>query len=236
VALAAVGFGLSRLSRPVAGWIDTMVHGEAEVLRRRRERIERWTAETLDGLASSCEKSLADLRKAWTDQILGSHAVLKAKLGRQRLILSDWASCRQDLDEVRAELDAATAKAILRSHGHFRAADSVQRATRLQGVATVVELSEPSFTEIALCLVGPTAEPLTVTPANASAPALDALRAVMGLCSSPLGLRRPAAAGTIITIREDQVPAGIRQAWGDIAQAHLRHPVLITDPQQEGPS
>ncbi|MGY1679887.1 GTPase domain-containing protein [Geodermatophilus sp. SYSU D01176] len=234
VALAAVGFGLSRLSRPVAGWIDTVIHGEAEVLRRRRERIERWTAETLDGLASSSEKSLADSRKAWTDRILESHAVLSTELCRLQLVLSEWASCGQELDEVRSELDSATAKAILRSHGHFRAADSVQRATRLQGVATVVELSEPAFTEVALCLVGPTVEPLTATPANASAPAVDALRVIMGLCSSPLGLRRPSAARTTITILEDQVTAGIRQAWGDIAQAHLRHPVLVTDPQQEG--
>jgi hypothetical protein len=225
---AGIGFtvgsivgGALELIGPVRDFLDglfKLFKSKAEITRERREQVRTQLRPVIvnvrEELVTRIHSTVDEWRSA-VDQELQAQAQSSAVIGEVARRLADLAV------EVRghfARIDLTTAAHLLSAAGRTRIADAAVRATREQGVAIVLELPEPAYTEQILFPLRP-GDSIVPVPNAGRSQAAHALAIIQGLTTGGITVERFSESALQVDL-EEPLLGGIRDVWTSLIRRH----------------
>ena len=227
---AAIGGLVGAALRPVKDAFERLFLGSAEVLRRRRAELGARIHPILDDLQSEVDRWREELREVTQSAMRTQFETMSRTLAGQRSIQRWWREVGTEINEAVGDLDAATARTLLRLCGRTGLADAVLRARREPGCATAVEYTREGFSQAALFPPAESCEPmLAAGPAKPGVPAGQALPLAIGLSTAaPRTLRLTDRQANIHI--EEPVPSGLTDTWSSLLSVFTTSHIRITAP------
>ncbi|MGO4363471.1 GTPase [Terrabacter sp. RAF57] len=215
---------------PVKDGLARLFLGSAEVLRRRRAELGARIHPILDDLQSEINRWREEMREATQSTVRAQFETMSGTLAGQRSIQRWWREVGTEIDEAVGNLDAATARTLLRLSGRTGLADAVLRARREPGSATAVEYTRAGFSQAALFPPDESCEPMLATgPAKPGVRAGQALSLAIGLsAAAPRTLRLTDRQANIHI--EEPIPSGLTDTWSSLLSLFTNSQVRIVTP------
>lgn len=191
----AAGAVVSALAGLLAQKLGNLFKGEATVRKERQAQLGKAIIPKLDELTSSVIQECDRMAGLFRAEIKQHHQDVTAELAVATRVVDGWELAQHELGTAVAELDAATARALLVQAGRRRVAEHVVRAVR-SPAALAVEMSEPAFSEMALFPVHTSPVPIIVAPRRSQPQAGQSLNLMAQLSPGRLtciGVTRNAA-------------------------------------------
>jgi len=224
---AVVGAVLGLAATPIVNFFDKTFRGEAYVLNKRRTEFAEKLRPILDKAEVDAISSAKALVGAYRDGVNDFITRLNETLQSQDRTLEHWLRTGKNCLGLIRVLDAATACALLALVGRVRCAANVTRAHRSAGIAVVVELPEPTFSELALFpALGLVEQLVPAPPAHTEAPAGSAVHLMVGLAPhAKLTKLRPDSA--IFQVQPNSTHPGRLSAWSELLSTFTSSEISI---------
>ena len=227
---------LNTLAGPLRKATERVFPGRAAVARLRRAAVEKQIHRLLDEIIADLDEWRSTNTTTTREGLTRFFRAREEALLLQDGIAEQWACTAGRVGQAVANLDVATAIALLTLAGRPRLADGVQRAARLPGVAVAVEYTDDTLPEAVF--YPPEGVTETITSCGPTGPGWarwPALPLVLGLVSGPVALDASTPPSVRLHLLEDDVPAGIRDAWAELVSQFTSTPTTITGPGHTAP-
>ncbi|WP_170165784.1 GTPase [Terracoccus luteus] len=227
---AVIGGLVATALGPVKDGLARLFLGSAEVLRRRRAELGARIHPILDDLQSEINQWREETRAATQSAMRTQFEAMSGVLAGQRSIQRWWCEVGTEINEAVGDLDAATARTLLRLSGRTGLAEEVLRARREPGSATAVEYTREGFSQAALFPPDESCELMLATgPAKPGVRAGQALSLAIGLsAAAPRTLRLTDRQANIHI--EEPIPSGLTDTWSSLFSLFTASQVRITTP------
>lgn len=222
VGLAVYGLGdqvLSAVGLNPIMFLDELLglifKGKAEVHRQRRETVRAQMQPLLDDFLAKCQSRHKDVVAQSADAVGHRFSTRLDAVADARSTARVWADRADRIRATIDELDAATARALLRTADRPNLADAVVRAQRTPGTIALIEFTHESFAEAVLYPPDLCEPAAPAPPRQPNAATGQALHAMLSITPAAVEIRHMTASVGRVALHAAEVPVEIRQTWGE---------------------